>query len=158
MAVKFASALGAEVTLLSTSPKKEADAKRLGAQKFVVVNTAENLKALRNSFDFVVDTVSAPHDYNAYLKVLRTNGVYICVGAPTEPAAIGAFSLIGQRRSIAGSSIGGIPETQEMLDFCAAYNIVSDVEVIAIQDINTAYDRVMRSDVRYRFVIDMSTL
>jgi uncharacterized zinc-type alcohol dehydrogenase-like protein len=157
MAVKFASAFGSEVTLLSTSAKKEADAKRLGAHRFVL-SQPEELKQLRNHFDFIIDTVSAPHDYNALLRTLRTNGVYICVGAPTEPARIPAFTLIDNRRSIAGSSIGGLPETQEMLDFCAAYDVVADVEVIAMKDINTAYERMLRGDVKYRFVIDMATL
>lgn len=158
MAVKFASAFGAEVTMLSTSPSKEADAKRLGAHKFVLTTNSDAVKSFRGYFDFIIDTVSAPHDYNLFLSMLTTNGVHICVGAPPTPSEIRAFSLIGNRRSIAGSMIGGLPETQEMLNYCAEYNIVSDVEVIAMKDINTAYERMLKGDVRYRFVIDMSTL
>jgi uncharacterized zinc-type alcohol dehydrogenase-like protein len=158
MAVKFASAFGAEVTMLSTSPSKEADAKKLGAHKFVLTTKKENLKPLRGYFDFILDTVSAPHDHNMYLNMINTNGTHIVVGAPPTPAQIAEFSLIGNRRSIAGSMIGGLPETQEMLDFCGAYNIVSDVEVIAMKDINEAYERMLKGDVRYRFVIDMKTL
>lgn len=158
MAVKFASAFGAEVTMLSTSISKEVDAKRLGAQKFTLTTDAEKVKSLKGYFDFIIDTVSAPHDYNMYLRMLATNGIHICVGAPPTPSEIMAFSLIGNRRSIAGSGIGGLPETQEMLDFCSSYNIVSDVEVIAMKDINQAYERMLKGDVRYRFVIDMATL
>ncbi len=158
MAVKFASAFGAEVTMLSTSISKEVDAKRLGAQKFALTTDAEKVKSLKGYFDFIIDTVSAPHDYNMYLRMLATNGIHICVGAPPTPSEIMAFSLIGNRRSIAGSGIGGLPETQEMLDFCSSYNIVSDVEVIAMKDINQAYERMLKGDVRYRFVIDMATL
>ncbi len=158
MAVKFASAFGAEVTMLSTSASKEADAKRLGAQKFTLTTDENKIKSLKGYFDFIIDTVSAPHDYNMYLTMLSTNGVQICVGAPPSPSEIQAFTLIGNRRSLAGSLIGGLPETQEMLDFCASYNIVSDVEVIAMKDIGKAYDRMLKGDVRYRFVIDMATL
>lgn len=158
MAVKFAASFGAEVTMLSHSPSKEADAKRLGAHRFALTSNADTLKGLVNYFDFIVDTVSAPHDYNTYLNLLNTDGVMICVGAPPAPAQVPAFNLIGQRRSIAGSLIGGIPETQEMLDYCAENNIVSDVEIIDIKDINEAYERMMKGDVKYRFVIDMATL
>lgn len=158
MAVKFASAFGAEVTMLSTSPSKEADAKKLGAHKFALTTSAEKIKPLKGYFDFIIDTVSAPHDYNMYLRLLGTNGVLICVGAPPSPSEVRAMTLIGNRRSIAGSSIGGLPETQEMLDFCSSYNIVSDVEIIAMKDINEAYERMLKGDVRYRFVIDMATL
>jgi uncharacterized zinc-type alcohol dehydrogenase-like protein len=158
MAVKFAVSFGAEVTMLSHSPSKEADAKRLGAHRFALTSNKETVKDLKNYFDFIIDTVSAPHDYNTYLGMLKTNGVMICVGAPTEPAQVPAFNLIGNRRSIAGSLIGGIPETQEMLDYCAEHGITSDVEVIAMKDINEAYERMMKGDVRYRFVIDMATL
>jgi uncharacterized zinc-type alcohol dehydrogenase-like protein len=158
MAVKFAASFGAEVTMLSTSPKKEEDAKRLGAYKFALTKDPSSLKALSNYFDFIIDTVSAPHDYNIYLGMLNTDGVMICVGAPPEPAQIPAFNLIFQRRSIGGSLIGGLPETQEMLDYCAEHNIVSDVEVIAMKDINEAYERMLNGDVRYRFVIDMQSL
>ena len=158
MAVKFASSFGAEVTMLSTSPSKEADAKRLGAHKFVLTKNEEAMKTIANYFDFIIDTVSAKHDYNAYLATLKTNGVLICVGVPTEPIDFAAFSLIIKRRCVAGSIIGGIPETQEMLDYCAKHKIVSDVEVIQIQTINEAYERLLKSDVKYRFVIDMASL
>lgn len=158
MAVKFAAAFGAEVTMLSTSPSKEADAKRLGAHKFALTKDENQVKALFGYFDFIVDTVSAPHDYNMYLNMLNTNGIMICVGVPPEPAQINGFSLIGNRRSVAGSLIGGIPETQEMLDYCAEHGITSDVEVIDIQNINEAYERMQKGDVRYRFVIDMNSL
>jgi uncharacterized zinc-type alcohol dehydrogenase-like protein len=158
MAVKFAVSFGAEVTMLSTSPSKEADAKRLGAHKFALTKKPEQLTGLANYFDFIIDTVSAEHDYNMYLNMLNTNGVMICVGAPPTAAQIPASNLISQRRSIVGSLIGGLPETQEMLDYCAEHGITSDVEVIAIKDINEAYERMLKGDVRYRFVIDMATL
>jgi alcohol dehydrogenase (NADP+) len=158
MAVKFAAAFGAEVTMLSTSPSKESDAKRLGAHHFALTTNTDVVKNLRSHFDFIIDTVSAPHDYNLYLKMLKTDGVHICVGAPPTPADIRAFSLIVNRKSIAGSMIGGIAETQEMLDFCSQHNIVSDVEVIPANYINEAYERMLKGDVRYRFVIDMKTL
>ncbi|MDP9046573.1 MAG: NAD(P)-dependent alcohol dehydrogenase [Bacteroidota bacterium] len=158
MAVKFGVAFGADVTVLSTSPNKEADAKKLGAHHFVVTTDKEQVKAAKGTFDFILDTVSAEHDFNMYLGLLRTNGVHICVGVPPKPAEIAAFSLLGGRKSLAGSGIGGIKETQEMLDYCAANNIVSDIEMIDIKDIQTAYDRMQKGDVRYRFVIDMATL
>jgi uncharacterized zinc-type alcohol dehydrogenase-like protein len=158
MGVKFGVAFGADVTVLSTSPKKEADAKALGAHHFVVTSDPAQIDAAKGTFDFILDTVSAPHDINMYLSLLRTDGVHICVGVPPEPASIAAFSLLGGRKSLAGSGIGGIKETQEMLDFCAANNIVSDIEIIDIKDIQTAYDRMVKGDVRYRFVIDMATL
>lgn len=158
MAVKFAVAFGAEVTMLSTSASKEADAKRLGAHRFVLTKDPEQLKKVRGYFNFILDTVSAPHDHNMYLGLLKTNGVHICVGAPPTPTEILGFNLIGGRKSLAGSLIGGLPETQEMLDYCAAHNIVSDVEMIDMKDIHTAYDRMLKGDVRYRFVIDMATL
>jgi alcohol dehydrogenase (NADP+) len=158
MAVKFGVAFGAEVTVLSTSPKKEEDAKKLGAHHFVVTTDAEQVKAAKGTFDFILDTVSAEHDFNMYLSLLRTNGIHICVGVPPKPAEIAAFSLLGGRKSLAGSGIGGIAETQEMLDFCAENNIVSDIEMIDMKDIHTAYDRMQKGDVRYRFVIDMATL
>lgn len=158
MAVKFGVAFGAEVTVLSTSPKKEEDAKKLGAHHFVVTTDAEQVKAARGTFDFILDTVSAEHDFNMYLSLLSTNGVHICVGVPPKPAEIAAFSLIGGRKSLAGSGIGGIAETQEMLDFCAAHNIVSEIEIIDMKDIHHAYERMEKGDVRYRFVIDMATL
>jgi uncharacterized zinc-type alcohol dehydrogenase-like protein len=158
MAVKFAASFGAEVTMLSTSPSKESDAKKLGAHKFVLTTNSESLKGVKGYFDFIIDTVSAPHDYNLYLSLLKTDGIQICVGVPPTPAQINGFSLVGGRKSIAGSSIGGIPETQEMLDYCAEHNIISDVEVINIKDINSAYVRMLKGDVHYRFVIDMATL
>ena len=158
MGVKFGVAFGAEVTVLSTSPKKEADAKKLGAHHFVVTTDAEQFKAAKGSFDFILDTVSAEHDFNLYLSLLRTNGTMICVGVPSNPASVAAFSLLGGRKSLAGSSIGGLAETQEMLDFCAKHKIVSDIEMIDIKNIKTAYDRMLKGDVRYRFVIDMATL
>jgi uncharacterized zinc-type alcohol dehydrogenase-like protein len=158
MAVKFAASFGAEVTMLSTSPEKEKDARRLGAHKFALTKDPERLKALTNYFDFIVDTVSAPHDYNAYLKMLNTDGVMICVGVPPSPTEILGFNLIANRRSIGGSLIGGLPETQEMLDYCAEHGITSDVEVIDMAYINTAYERMLKGDVKYRFVIDMASL
>jgi len=158
MAVKFASSFGAEVTMLSTSPAKEADAKRLGAHKFVLTTNEESVNAVKGYFDFIVDTVSAPHDYNLYLSLLNTDGVHICLGAPPAPTEIMGFNLIMGRRSLVGSLIGGLPETQEMLDYCAEHKIVSDVEVIEMKYIDKAYDRMLKGDVHYRFVIDMATL
>ena len=158
MGVKFGVAFGAEVTVLSTSPGKEADARKLGAHKFVVTSDPAQLASVRGYFDFILDTVSAEHDYNQYLSLLHSDGVHICVGAPPTPAAVQAFSLIIGRKSIAGSSIGGIAETQEMLDFCGEKGIVSDIEMIDIQDIQQAYDRMLKGDVRYRFVIDVTTI
>ncbi len=158
MAVKLAASMGAEVAVLSTSKIKEQDARRLGAQDFVVSLDPKNLDALANRFDFILDTVSAPHDVNAYLNLLRRDGVLALVGAPPKPMAIQAFSLILKRRTLAGSVIGGIRETQEMLNYCAQQNIGSDVEVIPIQQVNEAYERTIKGDVRYRFVIDMKTL
>jgi len=158
MALKFAASFGAEVTVLSTSPAKLNDAKRLGAHNFVVTTDEEKMKSMNNYFDFIFDAVSARHDYNRYLRLLRINGVHICVGVPPVPEPLAIMNLIGGRRSLAGSLIGGIAETQEMLDYCASHNIVSDVEVINISYINQAYERMLKGDVRYRFVIDMSSL
>jgi uncharacterized zinc-type alcohol dehydrogenase-like protein len=158
MAVKFAASFGAEVTMLSTSASKEQDARKLGAHHFALTKDPAQLKDLRNKFDFIIDSVSAPHDYNLYLNMLNTDGVMICVGVPPTPTEILGFNLIGNRRSIAGSLIGGLPETQEMLDYCAAHNIVSDVELIQMSYINEAYERMLKGDVKYRFVIDMATL
>jgi uncharacterized zinc-type alcohol dehydrogenase-like protein len=158
MAVKFGASFGAEVTMLSTSPEKETDARRLGAHKFALTSDAAKLEELTGYFDFIIDTVSAKHDYNLYLHLLTTDGVMICVGAPPTPAEVAVFSLIGGRRSLAGSMIGGLPETQEMLDYCAQHGITSDIELIDIASINKAYDRMLKSDVRYRFVIDMASL
>jgi uncharacterized zinc-type alcohol dehydrogenase-like protein len=158
MAVKFAASFGAEVTMLSTSPSKEADAKRLGAHHFVLSTDEAKMNALKNHFDFILNTVAAPHDINKYLDLLKVEGKMLLVGIPPEDNRIGAAKLISKRRSIIGSMIGGIKETQEMLDYCATHNIVSDVELIAMKDINEAYDRILKSDVKYRFVIDMKTL
>lgn len=158
MAVKFGVAFGAEVTVLSTSANKEADAKKLGAHKFVNTTDRKQTKAVRSYFDFVLDTVSANHDMKLYLSMLKTNGTHIMVGIPPEPSQVPAFSLMDGRKSLAASGIGGLPETQEMLDYCAENNIVSDIELIAMKDIHQAYDRMLKGDVRYRFVIDMATL
>lgn len=158
MAVKFGVAFGAEVTMISHSPSKEADAKKLGAHKFCNTRDPEQVAALSNYFDFIIDTVSAPHDYNLYLNMLKVNGVHICVGIPPVPMELYGRSLMSGNRSITASNIGGIAETQAMLDFCAAHNIVSDVEIIPIDYVNTAYERVLASDVKYRFVIDIATL
>jgi uncharacterized zinc-type alcohol dehydrogenase-like protein len=156
MALKWGAAFGAEVTMLSTSPEKEADARRLGAHKFVVTRDPAKMKALDGYFDFLIDTVSAKHDYNAFLSLLATDGVMMCVGAPPTPAEVELFTLIGGRRSLTGSGIGGIPETQEMLDYCAKHGISSDIELIEMSYINEAFERMLKSDVRYRFVIDMT--
>ena len=158
MAVKFAASFGADVTVISTSPSKKADAARLGAHHFLLSTDEEQVKSLANYFDFIIDTIAAKHDYNMYIGMIKTDGTVICVGAPPEPAEIPVFNLIFQRRSMAGSLIGGLPETQEMLDYCAEHDITSDVEVIDIKDINHAYERMEKSDVKYRFVIDMGTL
>jgi len=157
MGVKLGAALGAEVTVLSHSPGKRDDALRLGATDFLATGDDDVFAKNAGRFDFILDTVSAPHDYNAYLKLIRRNGTMMLVGIP-DPAPLKASSLINARRRLAGSNIGGIRETQEMLDFCAEHGIVSDVEVIPIQQINEAYERTIRSDVRYRFVIDMASL
>jgi uncharacterized zinc-type alcohol dehydrogenase-like protein len=158
MAVKFAVSFGAEVTVLSTSPSKEADAKKLGAHNFCNTKDAAQVKQYNNYFDFIIDTVAAEHDYDMYLKMLAANGVQVLVGIPSTPINFSAFSLLTNGRSLSASSIGGIPETQEMLDYCAEHNIVSDVEVININYINEAYERVIKSDVKYRFVIDLATI
>jgi alcohol dehydrogenase (NADP+) len=158
MAVKLGKAMGAEVTVLSTSPGKREDALALGAKHFAATSDKDTFKKLRSSFDFVLDTVSAPHDYNAYLSLLKTDGTMIIVGAPETPAPVAAFALIPKRRKLGGSMIGGIRETQEMLDFCAQHQVVSDVEVIPIQKINEAYERMLKNDVRYRFVIDIASM
>lgn len=158
MAVKISAALGAEVTILSTSPKKKADAKRLGAHNFILTTDKEQARKMKNHFDYILNTVSVPLDFNMFLNMINTDGIMICVGLPTEPIKFNTFGITGNRRSVAGSVIGGIPETQEVLDFCAEQGITPDVEVIPIDYINEAYERMIRSDVRYRFVIDMSTL
>lgn len=158
MAVKLGASLGAEVTMLSSSKSKEADAIRLGAHQFALTSDPEAMGKYRNYFDFIIDTVSASHDLHFYLQLLRRDGTMILVGAPPKPHEVPGFDLILQRRRVVGSLIGGIKETQEMLDYCAKHNINSDVEVIAIKDINTAYERMLKGDVRYRFVIDMASL
>lgn len=158
MAVKFAAAFGAEVTVLSRSQQKEADARRLGAQRFLNTTDDAQVKSGAGYFDFIVDTVASCHDYNMGVNMLRTDGTLICLGAPPEPMELSAFPLLFQRRRVVGSLIGGLPETQEMLDYCAAKNITADIEVIRMQDINDAYVRMEKSDVKYRFVIDMATL
>lgn len=158
MAVKFGVSFGAEVTVLSSSPPKEQDAKRLGAYHFINTRDTQRMRAARRSFDFILDTVSAPHDLKPYLALLRRDGTHILVGLPSEPLQVPPFSLTNGRRRVAGSSIGGIQETQEMLDYCAEHHIVSDIELIDIKNISQAYRRMEAGDVRYRFVIDMGTL
>jgi uncharacterized zinc-type alcohol dehydrogenase-like protein len=158
MGVKIAHALGAHVVVFTTSPDKKEDALRLGADEVVVSRNADEMQKHAGSFDFILDTVSAKHDINAYLNLLRLDGNITLVGAPEKPLDVAAFSLITGRRSLSGSMIGGIAETQEMLDFCGKHNITADVEVIPIQKVNEAYDRLLKSDVKYRFVIDMASL
>ena len=158
MGVKIAHALGADVVLFTTSPGKTQDALRLGAKEVVISKNPEELKKHVGSFDFILDTVSAKHDIDSLLPLLKTDGTLTLVGAPTEPLAVSAFNLIFTRHQLAGSLIGGIAETQEMLDFCADHGIVSDIEMIPIQKINEAYERMLKSDVKYRFVIDMASL
>jgi uncharacterized zinc-type alcohol dehydrogenase-like protein len=158
MAVKFAHAFGAHVVVFTTSPNKKEDALRLGADEAVVSRNADEMKKQAGSFDFIIDTVSADHDINAYINLLGVDGNLTMVGAPAEPLQVPAFSLIMRRRRLAGSAIGGIAETQEMLDFCGANNITADVEVIPIQKVNEAYERLLKSDVKYRFSIDMASL
>lgn len=158
MGVKFARAFGAHVILFTTSPGKTKDAMRLGAHEVVISKNESEMQKHANTFDFILDTVSAQHDINAYLGLLKRDGTLTQVGAPEKPLPVEVFNLILKRRNFAGSLIGGIPETQEMLDFCAEHNIVSDIEIIPIQKINEAYDRILKSDVKYRFVIDMKSL
>lgn len=158
MGVKFANAFGAHVVLFTTSPGKTEDARRLGAHEVVVSRNEDAMAKHQKSFDFILDTVSAKHDIGAYLSMLKRDGAMVLVGAPPDPVPLEAFSLISPRRQLGGSLIGGIAETQEMLDFCAERGITCDIEMIKMQQINEAYDRVLKSDVRYRFVIDMSSL
>lgn len=158
MAVKLANSMGAEVTVLSTSNAKEKDALDLGAHHFEVTSNPKTLSNLHNHFNLIIDTVSAPHDYNTYLGLLKRDGSMVLLGVPPKPAPVSAFSLIMGRKRLAGSLIGGIKETQEMLDYCAKHNITSTTELIPMDQINGAYERMMRGDVRYRFVIDMKTL
>jgi alcohol dehydrogenase (NADP+) len=158
MAVKFANAFGAEVVLFTTSPSKADDAKRFGAHEVVVSRDEEAMKRQMKSFDFILDTASGSHDLNRYLDLLKHDGTLILVGIPPEPAPIGAVPLVRRRRSLAGSLIGGIAETQEMLDFCAERGITCEIEMIPMEKINEAYERMLKSDIKYRFVIDVGTL
>jgi alcohol dehydrogenase (NADP+) len=158
MGVKFANAFGAQVALFTTSPNKTADAKKLGAHEVILSKNEDEMDKHEKSFDFILDTVSAPHDLDSYLSLLKRDGTLVLVGASPDPLAIDAFSLIHRRRSLAGSLIGGIAETQEMLDYCAEKNIVCDIEKIQMSQINEAYERMLRSDVKYRFVIDVASL
>lgn len=158
MGVKIAHALGADVTVLSQSKKKMEDSKRLGADHFYPTSDPATFEKLRGKFDLIINTVSAEIDWNAYLSLLKLDGSMVVVGVPEKPNAVHSFSLIAGRKSLAGSGIGGIKETQEMLDFCAKHGITCDIEKISIQKVNEAYERVLKSDVRYRFVIDMASL
>lgn len=158
MGVKFARALGAHVVLFTTSPSKVPDGLRLGAHEVVVSRDPEAMAQQTASFDFILDAVSADHDVNEYLRLLKLDGSLVLVGAPEKPMPVAAFNLLLPRRNFSGSAIGGIAETQEMLDFCAKHNIVADIELIPIQKINEAYDRLLKQDVKYRFVIDMASL
>jgi alcohol dehydrogenase (NADP+) len=158
MAVKFANAFGTRVALFTTSPKKTQDALRLGAHEVIVSRNEDEMKKHVGSFDFILDTVSAPHDLNAYLELLKRDGTMTLVGAPPAPTPVAGFSLIMRRRQLAGSLIGGLPETQEMLNFCGERGITCDIEMISMQQVNEAYTRMLKSDVKYRFVIDMATI
>jgi uncharacterized zinc-type alcohol dehydrogenase-like protein len=158
MGLKFAHSMGASVTLFTTSPGKEADARRLGADEVVISKDAEAMAAHKGKFDFILDCVSAPHDLNEYLGLLKLHGTLCQVGLPEQPLPVSAFALITNRRSLSGSMIGGMPETQAMLDYCAEHDIVSDIELIPVSQVNEAYERVVKSDVKYRFVLDMKTL
>lgn len=158
MAVKFARALGTETVVFTTSPSKVEDAKRLGADEVVISRNADEMKKHTGSFDFIIDCVAAEHDINAYLALLKRDGNITLVGAPEKPLPVAAFGLIFGRKSLSGSAIGSIAETQEMLDFCGEHNITADVEVIPVQKINEAYERMLKSDIKYRFSIDMASL
>ncbi len=158
MGVKFAHALGAHVVVFTTSPNKKEDALRLGAHEVVISRNANEMQKHTGSFDFILDAVSAHHDINAYINLLRPDGTVTIVGAPEKPFEVSAFNLLMGRRNLSGSLIGGIRETQEMLDFCGKHNITADVEAIPIQKVNEAYERLVKSDVKYRFCIDMSSL
>lgn len=158
MGVKFAHALGAHTVVFTTSPSKKDDALRLGADEVVISRNAAMMQKHAGSFDFILDAVSADHDINAYIQLLRRDGNITLVGAPEKPFPVSAFGLLFARRSLSGSLIGGIAETQEMLDFCGAHNITADVEIIPIQKVNEAYERMLKSDVKYRFSIDMASL
>lgn len=158
MGVKFACAFGAHVVVLTTSPSKKADAFRLGAHEVIVSTHADEMQKQAGSFDFILDTIAVDHDINAYLNLLGRDGNMTLVGAPGKPLEVSAFALLFGRRSLSGSIIGGLKETQEMLDFCGVHNVTADVEVISIQKVNEAYERLMKSDVKYRFSIDMASL
>ncbi|GLU45141.1 NAD(P)-dependent alcohol dehydrogenase [Allomuricauda sp. NBRC 101325] len=158
LAIKIAKAMGAEVTVFTTSPEKVEDAKRLGADNAVLSKDPELMKAYMGTQDFIIDTVSAKHDVNTYLGILKIEGTLVLVGLPPEPLEVGAFNVVMGRRSFAGSNIGGIKETQEMLDFCFEHNIVAESEIISMQQVNEAFERLEKGDVKYRFVIDMNTL
>jgi alcohol dehydrogenase (NADP+) len=158
MGVKFSHALGAETTVLSQSLKKQADGKRLGADRFYATSDPDTFVKLKGYFDLIVNTVSAEMDWNEYLKMLKVDSSMVVVGIPEKQVPIGAAALINGRRSLAGSMVGGIVETQEMLDFCGKHKIAADVEVVPMQKVNEAFERVLKSDVRYRFVIEMASL
>lgn len=158
MGVKLAKAMGAHVVVITTSASKIDDAKRLGADEVILSTDVKQMKANASSLHFLLDCVSAQHDINAYLRLLKVDGTLVLVGAPEHPLPVAPFSLIPARKNFAGSTIGSIAETQEMLDFCGQHNITSDIEVIRIQDINQAYERLLKGDVKYRFVIDMASL
>jgi uncharacterized zinc-type alcohol dehydrogenase-like protein len=158
MGVKFARAFGAHTVLFTTSKNKVEDGKRLGAHEVVISKNADEMAQHAGSFDFILNTVSADHDLNAYLALLMLDGTLVMVGAPGNPLPVSVFTLLFPRKQLAGSLIGGLPETQEMLDFCGKHKIVCDIEMIAMQQINEAYERLLKSDVKYRFVIDMASL
>jgi uncharacterized zinc-type alcohol dehydrogenase-like protein len=158
MGLKFAHSFGAEVTLFTTSAGKEADARRLGADHVVISKDPDQMAREKSKYDFLLDCVSAPHDLNEYLGLLRLDGTLCQVGLPEKPLPVNAFSMVTNRRSMSGSMIGGMAETQQMLDYCAEHDIVSDIEMTSVDQINQAYERVVKADVKYRFVIDMETL
>ncbi|MDB5524171.1 MAG: oxidoreductase, zinc-binding dehydrogenase family [Rhizobium sp.] len=158
MGVKLAHAMGAHVTVITTSQSKVADARALGADEVILSTSPDDMAAHANSLDLIIDAISADHPVDAYARLVKRDGAIVLVGAPENPLSIAAFTLLAKRRSFAGSGIGGIAETQEMLDFCAEHNVLSDIEIIPIQKINDAYERMLKSDVKYRFVIDMASL
>src|SRR5277367_3701131 len=158
MGVKFAHALGSQTVVFTTSPGKKEDALRLGADEVVISSNPNEMAKHAGSFDFILDAVAVEHDINAYINLLRRDGNLTMVGAPEKPLPVAVFGLLFGRRSFSGSPIGGLPETQEMLDFCGQHNVFADVEIIPIQKINEAYERIVRSDVKYRFSIDMASL
>jgi uncharacterized zinc-type alcohol dehydrogenase-like protein len=157
MAIKIAKAMGAEVTVFSTSPNKEKDAKKLGAKNFILSTEPKNFTPIQQKLDLIIDTVSAAHDFSPYLGSLKIGGTHVLVGAASEPNQVAAFSLIIGRKALAGSLIGGIKETQEMLDFCARKKIFADIELITAKEINDAYERTIKGQVKYRFVVDAKT-